>query len=99
MARPKGFNPYTYVNRPTEFLGLGVSDMAFLRPQPLMLLDWKGGGMAVRRNMRPEQPAQVWSMPKVTDVSLRANGVYLSQATPGLLPLTDFEARRKAKQI
>lgn len=99
MAKIKGFNPYHYVDRPSEFLGVGVSTHAFMRPQPLMLLDWKGGGLPVRRFLRPEQPAQVYSMPKVTDVSLRASGVYMSQATPGLLPLTDFEARRKAKQI
>lgn len=89
--------PYTFAKRPTERLGVGVSDMAFGRPSTLPLLDWKSGGLGIRRMLAPLQPAQVFAPHTVTDVSLRgAGGVYLSDQLT-LQGLMDLEARQKSK--
>ncbi len=88
--------PYTFAKRETERLGVGVSDMAFGRPSTLPLLAWFAGGMVVQRNLAPLQPAQVFSPQTVTSVSLRGNGVQLSDQML-LQGLMDLEARQKTK--
>ena len=87
--------PFTFAKRPTEKLGVGVSDMAFGRPSTLPLLDWKGGGLNVGRQLNPLQGAQVFAPQTVTNVSLRGSGVYLADQMM-LQGLTDLEAVKKS---
>lgn len=88
--------PYTFAKRPTEKLGVGVSDMAFGRPSTLPLLNWTGGGRPYGRVLNALQPAQVFSPQTVVLNSLKGNGVYLSQDML-LQGLLDLKAAQAAK--
>lgn len=87
--------PFTFAKRDTEKLGVGVSDLAFGRPSTLPILDWKGGGLNVRRNLSVLQPAQVYAPHSVTNVGLRGNGVYLADQLQ-LQGLLDLQAAKKS---
>lgn len=94
MVPIQGWHPYAFVDRPTERLGVGVSDAAFLQPQTRPLLSLRGAGLPVLRQFMVQQPTQQFSVPKVTDVSLRGNGVYLSGGGTRFQNLSDFDNRR-----
>lgn len=97
-------NPYDYIPRPTQDLGVGVSNAAFaggMITAPgysgfgLPLTDWKGGGLPLMRSLSPLQmgPSKM-DYATQTDVSLRGNGVYMFTGTR-LAPLSDFEKMRR----
>lgn len=86
--------PFNFIRRPTQNLGVGTTNDAFgpFVTRPLLAL--RGAGLTVQRQLMTQQPAQVFSPQKVTAVSYRGSGVYLSDGGPKMQHLTDFEARR-----
>lgn len=76
-------------------LGVGVSDLAFLRPQTLPLVSNYGAGFVPRHSINAlSMTPYGYAMPSTVKVGLRGNGSYVSGQLQ-LSPLTDFQKKRQ----
>jgi hypothetical protein len=79
FGRAKVNTPYSYRNNP-EDLGQGTRALGFQHPNTSIVYDAYAGGLPTHRNLNASQPPQQWAPAGVVNVSLRGNGVGLSDA-------------------
>lgn len=83
---------FRFVKR-ADNLGVGVDNLALLKPQTNARLDLTGAGRPVMRSLNPLEGPQLRASPVTTAVSLRGNGVYLTGMFV-LNALMDFNKRQ-----